>query len=534
MEQKPKTRHLTVFLIKKEYISWEQCLKKKPGYITHDLLPELNATGTILIGENKQRQPEWLSFLQEGSKARLEIGVNASTRALLFIIIKERLFAIAFGYGHYMLKDDCYERDFGLRVALNTIDPGKLRSLDTANFEELTVQTRKQTSKSSSMDAFGIDIHRDLMRMVTGEPSDQSLATRITGRDALIFNAKMSFSDLLEKLPRFLLAYSSDKYKENFPWIDNLSEVRDPIILEKLNSELLTSIKNKVFDKIHLSPPEPIDWSKTLGFKFSTEKNSADIYTDLEIMTYLDSIKSLDGLTAKKLKNHKILVKHSTDENLIPKWKVYDCIVFETFLNGNLYVLTIGKWFQVETDFAKTVTNFIRSISNAELNFPECGDSENENKYNMRVAKVLKNMVLMHGKEIKCETARDKIELCDFFNGQAQRAQFIHIKHKKGSSTLSHLFAQGRVSAESFLQDSQFRKKARKLISKKNKDLGKFFPDNKPNPGDYEIVFAFIDKSTRDLHESLPFFTKLNFMQTVRMLTLLGFNVSKLKINKKS
>lgn len=56
--------------------------------------------------------------------------------------------------------------------------------------------------------------------------------------------------------------------------------------------------------------------------------------------------------------------------------------------------------------------------------------------------------------------------------------------------------------------------------------------DTKPNPSDYEIVFAFIDESTKQLPESLPFFTKLNFMQTTRALNLLGFNVSKLKIKK--
>jgi uncharacterized protein (TIGR04141 family) len=485
-------------------------------------------SGIIIIGEIKAKRPKWLSFLQEGSDEKLEDVHNTSTRALLFINCEERLFAIAFGYGHYMLREDCYERGFGLKVTLNTVDPLKLRSLDTSNIEELTVQTRKQTSKSSSMDAFGLNILSDLMRMVTGEPLDQSLATKITGKDALVFSSKMFFQDLKDKLPEFLTAYHSDKYKEKFYWIDNLSEVRDPVILKKLNVLLIEALKNKDFDKIHLAPPEIVEWPMIEGFNYSTNKKKDDIYPDLEIEEFISTVEP-EKLDLKRLKKCKILVKLSTEENLIPMWKVYESIVFETHLCDDLYVLTMGKWFNIENNFAKTVTDFVRNIPEAEVELPDCRASENETEYNKRAASSMKNAILMDSILIPCDSARDKIELCDLFT---ESGQFIHVKPKRGSSTLSHLFAQGRVSAESLLQDRKFREKVRQLITKEKKELARFFPDTKPNPSDYEVVFAFIDKSTKQLPESLPFFTKLNFMQTTRALTLLGFKVSRTKIKK--
>jgi uncharacterized protein (TIGR04141 family) len=525
---KPKSRQLVVFLIKPEFHNWEDCLKEKIDYDKYDISPELDMPGIIIIGEVREKQPKWLSFLQEGSNEEIKEVHNASTRALLFINCEERLFAIAFGYGHYMLKDDCYERGFGLKVTLNTVDPSKLRSLDTSNIEELTIQTRKQTSKSSSMDAFGLDILRDLMRMVTGEPLDQTLAARITGKDALVFNAKMFFRDLKEKLPKFLAAYYSDKYKEQFHWIDNLSEVRDPITLEKLDTLLIERLKKGEFEKIHLAPPEIVDWLGIEGFKYSTNKKTDDIYPDLEVEVFLRTFET-EKLDLKRLKKCKILVKISAEEDLIPMWKLYDSIIFETFLDEELYVLTMGKWFNIETNFAKTVSNFVKDIPDAEVEMPDCRGSENETEYNKRAAKKMKSAVLMDRKLIQCDTARDKIELCDLFT---ENGQFIHVKPKRGSSTLSHLFAQGRVSAENFLQDQKFRRKVRQLVSEENKHFAKYFPDTKPNPSDYEIVFAFIDESTKQLPESLPFFTKLNFMQTTRALNLLGFKVSKLKIKK--
>jgi uncharacterized protein (TIGR04141 family) len=526
--EKPKSRQLAVFLIKPEFHNWEDCLKEKIDYDTYDISPELDMSGIIIVGEVREKRPKWLSFLQEGSNEKLKDVYNTSTRALLFINCEERLFAIAFGYGHYMLKEDCYERGFGLKVTLNTVDPSKLRSLDTSNIEELTVQTRKQTSKSSSMNAFGLNILSDLMRMVTGEPLDQTLAVRITGKDALVFNSKMFFRDLKDKIRRFLTAYHSDKYKEKFYWIDNLSEVRDPVILEKLNESLIKALKNRDFDKIHLAPPEIVEWPRIEGFNYSTNKKSDNIYPDLEIEEFINTVEP-EKLDLKRLKKCKILVKTSTEEDLIPMWKLYDSIVFETYLADDLYILTMGKWFNIETNFAKTVTDFIRNIPEAKVELPDCRASENETEYNKRAAESMKNAVLMDSILIPCDSARDKIELCDLFT---ESGQFIHIKSKKDSSTLSHLFAQGRISAESLLQDKKFRGKVRQLITKEKRDLARYFPDTKPNPSDYEVVFAFIDKSAKQLPESLPFFTKLNFMQTTKVLSLLGFKVSKIKIKK--
>lgn len=524
------SRQLVVFLIKPEFRSWRECLKENIShYDNYDLAQELNLTGAIIIGEVKVKQPTWLSFLQEGSNQEIKAISNTSTRALLFINLEDKMFAITFGYGQHMLRDDCYERGFGFKVTINSVDPLKLRSIDIANIEELTVQTRKQTSKSSSMDAFGLNILSDLMCAVTGEPSDKTLGVKITGKDALVLNSKMRFRDLEEKLRKLLTAYCSEKYKENFPWIDNLSEVRDPVILKQLNVSLIETIKTKNFENIHLAPPEIVEWGSLEGFKYSTYKRNDDIFPDLQIEDFINSVQ-LEKLDLTKLKKTKVLVKIATEENLIPMWKLYDCIVFETYINQELYVLTMGKWFNIQTDFAKMVTDFIKNdIPDFEITLPNCQANESETEYNKRVAESIDNIILMDRELIPCDSARDKIELCDLFTGEGQ---FIHVKPKKSSSTLSHLFAQARISAESFLQDRKFREKVRQHNNIKKMKMERFFPDAKPTPRDYEIVFAFIDKSSKQLHESLPFFTKLNFMQTTRTLILLGFKVSKTKIKK--
>lgn len=71
------------------------------------------------------------------------------------------------------------------------------------------------------------------------------------------------------------------------------------------------------------------------------------------------------------------------------------------------------------------------------------------------------------------------------------------------SATLSHLFAQGSVAAETFIADEVFRTKLNDQLPAgiKLRD-----PAARPNAGDYRIVYAIV--TTKDLPHALPFFSK--------------------------
>ena len=47
----------------------------------------------------------------------------------------DHLFAFSFGGGRYLLRDDRLERDFGLRIVLNSVDPESLRSVDVRTLD---------------------------------------------------------------------------------------------------------------------------------------------------------------------------------------------------------------------------------------------------------------------------------------------------------------------------------------------------------------------------------------------------------------
>ncbi len=112
------------------------------------------------------------------------------------------------------------------------------------------------------------------------------------------------------------------------------------------------------------------------------------------------------------------------------------------------------------------------------------------------------------------------MELCDLYTRQRE---FIHVKQYAGSAPLSHLFAQGVVSAELFLQEPEFRRRANTLLPRTHR-----LPKTRPNPAQYRVVYGVISGSANPLR--LPFFSRVTLRNAYRRLTGLGYTVVLAKI----
>ena len=123
-----------------------------------------------------------------------------------------------------------------------------------------------------------------------------------------------------------------------------------------------------------------------------------------------------------------------------------------------------------------------------------------------------------------------KIEACDIFTKQKQ---FIHVKNKGQSAQLSHLFAQGKVSAECFSSDESFRKQIADIAVEKF-GIETFDFSIKPSSNEYEVVYAIIDDKDSDINAKLPFFSKVNLMLTAQELERMHFKYSVCLIKRKA
>ncbi|KMO09455.1 MULTISPECIES: DUF6119 family protein [Bacillus amyloliquefaciens group] len=517
---------ITSYLIKEEYYEFRDVIREDIEVEYYQLNEELNLNGIIVVGYTSKNSPQWLQLLQSGSNSDLPELLNSSSRAILFVRSNDRIFAFPFGFGRYLLKDEAIVKDFGIKVVLNSVDPQKLRSIDTATISEMTIHSRTQTSRTTNVNTFGIDVVKDFLKSVTGEPTNEDFGTIVTGRESVQFS--YDFEDDFRKfgvICTFLEEkYNSDSYRENFSWVDNLQIVNDSVLKRELDQKLIDNINVREKNKLHIAPPEIIDWNDIGGFSFTEHGNKIN---DLSIEEYFDYITKFDEFGLEKFKRHSVYTWDNSNDNRVAKWKLYDCVVFETVYEDEIYVLTVGIWFKINHDFANSVEEYVRNIPTSSIDLPPCKQEEKEGEYNLRVGQEVTNMITLDTKNVMYQGS--KIEICDLMSNEKH---LIHVKPWKSSSTLSHLFSQGRVSSESLFQDVDFRKASREKISEINEGYVEYISEDHYDPSEIEVVYAIIDSSDRELHERLPFFSKLNMMQSVKHLRNIRYHVTQLKIRR--
>ena len=233
-----------------------------------------------------------------------------------------------------------------------------------------------------------------------------------------------------------------------------------------------------------------------------------------------ERIKKLDTLSIGQLKNHKI-IKLNVEFQETSKWNVYSCLYAEIEDGAKRYILSDSKWFEVDENYVKKVQEYLdRSLNKWEGEaFPAYRTDEmvelneeglkGETRYNSDLAKSGK-YDLLDGNLITHGEANSKIELCDLHDTNL----YIHVKRYTRSSGLSHLFNQGKVSAELLCSDVEFRQKAiAKLIEISGKSE---ITKDRPEMTQIHVVFAVISASSKDL--KLPFFSQVALKNTVHFL----------------
>ena len=128
-------------------------------------------------------------------------------------------------------------------------------------------------------------------------------------------------------------------------------------------------------------------------------------------------------------------------------------------------------------------------------------------------------------KNFQFKKTNSKVEICDLYEKETK--SLICVKKLTSSSTLSHLFSQGSVSAKLFseLEDSKkYKEKFPNELTVEN-----FKKERKL----FTFVYAIGTEKEGDLLDLLTVFSKINLFSHIKSITNLGFNVALKKINMK-
>lgn len=476
--------------------------------------------------------PKWVRNIFPTDRELQNALTTKSIAAALLIKYQGKVFAFTFGYGRTLLKQELIESRFGLKVVLNRVKADSLRSVDTKSLDGFLTHNREQTPILSPITSFGIDIEKDFIKAVTGISSDETLGTTITGTDAFGASIEFSLDSYRPVLDSLIAAYTDTHYRENFEFVDNIEEVPRHQV-EQLDAQLVEKIISDDRERIWLAPPDIMDWENHGGFSF---KMRGTTYDDIGLDSYLEEmVPDVEALTIGKLRMHRIRKWNSSFEIEDAKWSIYKCLYAEIEDGTKRFILSDGKWFEVNESFVQKTSEYLREnldewtgtafpdYEASRMTMPDEDLKKGEAKYNAEVASS-QAYTLTDAELITHGGANSSIELCDLYKPDL----YVHVKRYTRSSGLSHLFNQGKVSAELICSDAEFREKAIVKIQELSGTTS--LTEQRPDMTDTHVVFAVVSGSRGELR--LPFFSQVALKNSVHFLknTLNVGKVSLVKI----
>lgn len=489
--------------------------------------------GELFVGQLFTSRPSWLGFLEEQAGPQPENLIASGAGGVLFLPTDDRIFAICFGHIHFALNDEAFERQFGLKVTLNSVPRDGLRTLDLATPDAVTFQKRVQASKDSDLQDFGVDVLRDLARVAGGTPSDVSFARFAAGRDTLSITCKLTSETLADKCEQVLAVYRSDTYKQRFPWIDNMQVVRIKETLATLDGHLfeaINSLRAGDESELHMAPPEIVDYEEGCLLHYNGFGSSGTDFHSLSIEDYVAELNrcEFDGTIDDIRERHYIKAKAPDAEVFKEQWRVYHCFTFETNLRADdedrSYVLFAGHWYSVDRNFKRQVEARFQAIPRVDIIGPtEC---RNERELIANLVEHREDLLCLDQVKINPLGVRyANIEPCDFLSSDKQ---FIHLKDGHSSGPISHLWSQGVVSAEALVSDADFRKKLRSVVRELRNEAVRLLPaiNGRVVRADYTVVYGVMRKPYKNGELDLPFFSKVSLQAAVDRIDQLDIPVA--------
>lgn len=518
--KRDKKYRLTIYLMKKDCANHSDVLKGFSSLKRYDLQNYRIDDMALYVKESHSFPPLWAALFSGHLKKNLSGIYNSSSSAALIVKNNRRYYAFAFGYGGSLLNPQYIEEAFRLKVALNSIDHDKIKSVDIRNHDTILRQSRVQTSQASSVDSFGMNIDRDILNGVTGLSNDPAMGKSVTGGVALHISLPVNVNDLTALCATLWKKFQDSTYKKFFPWVDHIQQVKNPALIDSLNMALLGEINKRRVDHIYLAVPELVEWKHIEGFKY--KPSDEEIKEDIALEDILPPEGEAKEISLGWLKRKEVLCIAKENEQIYGIWSLYNCINCEVKRKKETYLLTAGKWFKIDSGFVATVDSQIARIPEyRNFSFPQY-EEKREFDYNSKVYNQNKDIsTLMDNKIIRHGGSMGQVEFCDLI---LNKKDFVHVKRFRGSSTLSHLFQQGFNSAFLFLTDQKFVEK----VNKKLPPQWRF--DSFPTASECEVVYAIISKASGRVKGIIPFFSKVSLIQIFKQLRAYGFKVSVAKI----
>jgi uncharacterized protein (TIGR04141 family) len=521
---------ITLYLLRKTSPAQRNVLHDSGRFREIDLLHDEDADWHLYVSGGPPRETSWVKSLRPiiGNDDLGELQ-SISSSAVLLVKYQQRTFAVTFGQGYHAIDPQYIERGFGLRVTANVIAANKITSADTRGMSGSGKNQRTMLSTASELYALGIEPTEEWVRQLSGKASEQNFATSAAGADSLRLTIKdFSLTKLPSKLSSIWRKYEASDYKKDFGFLDNFIRVdrSDPVI-----ADLNETVERMVLDRdssLSFAAPDPFEQLQVDSYQLKYRKTRT--VDNLSLDEMYDAIHDLASPSRGVLRRVKVYA-YGEDGNLVDKcYDLFDYIQAEILRGDGRFVLTAGAWFRVSDDYVQEIHKYVAQIEDItdQLILPvwdtaklQADDTDKtlEGSYNIDVARRA-DIALLDKRNLAIGGRNQKIEICDLLTSDKK---LICVKRATKSSTLSHLFAQGGVSA-SLMHEPSYGK--RLMDALRTVDSTATYGIS----SDWTFVYAIATNKVGKLAESLFFFSQTNLVTHARDIRSRGFRVALCRI----
>lgn len=486
--------------------------------IVGEKLRKVNFTGNTdkeaLLFQRKSEAslPGWVEIVQEFGEFNAEDLMTATSGAILFLKINDRILGCCFGSSVANINRNNIETDFGLGVVFQKMLKSQTKSIESFSLTTNPMTSNRVAAMPTIRTSFNVDEFLENITELTGYFFKEKRRTLIKGKEFYSSPAPSSLQSIVSLCGSCLEDYSRALENEDFKRLTSTRRIKDKKQIEELDKELCRRLnkEEEFFLVDHDALPNIYSYKLTPNSEGVEELSIEDIY---------DSFRSNQQVTVDFLKRRKIFPCDENDEELA-NWPLYKCLFLEIELGGQTFVFYKGRWYEVDSDYLSGLRTFLEAFEVEPDFLPEWESSESEGDYNERAAVHISGQCWD-----KMLYTSDQysygIEFCDILSDD----YIFHVKKYESSKLNSHLLFQTAVSAQLLSTDPRLKSW---IVEKGNEVFGgnlllnDDFSLKREKPCYFILLLS--DRKER-LVDILPFFSLISFNLLIKKVTQLGFDV---------
>ncbi|MFI1679789.1 DUF6119 family protein [Streptomyces sp. NPDC020607] len=484
-------------------------------------------------------EPPWARSLSQTFPA-LESVRSLSHRLVIFLPVSDRTFAVCFGYGSSTLEWSRVEANFGLRFASRSYNTLALNEIRSRRIDPSARTQSVQIPNRTSLRDFDVELEGEFVRRVVGELDDgveSSELGAVVATDSVAFKAETDLHQVQDILTRMLATVTQNEVREELRFIDSLEPLRSKSDITGELEKLLTqhlfgtrATRQSAPDDedvasldpylLSFAPPDDLTVENVHAIRVKHGDNLGYMQ-EMRIESLLDSISPFRGSFGRSaLKDIKVMAVDSDGNPASNETPLKNWLIFEAGSEEKRYLLTLGKWFALAESYARQLDDDLSGIEDVtdhlglgDWDIEKYKEKDDENRsgegaYNAEAARDRTDLACLDTDTMS--SIGSQIEACDLFHADGH---LIHVKKYTDSQTLSHLFSQGYVAAQTLTEDQDYRRDFIEKVGNMNPNL-KSAAKNAP----VKVTYAIAVESDRTFPSSLPTFSKVNLRGFVHKL----------------